>query len=121
MKKLLVILLSIIIVSCSHAPKGILCVKTQSKVYKIVDDVYSLKRLNSEKPSERFNVDKAIKLDTGRYILRVPFYAKSGMFYNDGTIEDTILIKPDKEINAYLVGGDLSGMFASDPKLEIEE
>ncbi|HCT29786.1 MAG TPA: hypothetical protein DIW31_03410 [Bacteroidales bacterium] len=121
MKKIFLILLPLFLLSCSHTPKGILRVKVQSKIYKVVDDVFLLKKLNSETSNERFEVDKAIKLDTGKYILQIPFYAKSGMFYNDGTIEDTILVKFDKEINAYLVGGDFSGMFASDPKLEIDE
>ncbi|RPH32517.1 MAG: hypothetical protein EHM93_09170 [Bacteroidales bacterium] len=121
MKTLYFVFLSAIMISCSNNPKGSVRVQTQSKVYKIVDEVYSLKKLNGNDPNERYDVDKTIKIDTGLYILRVPFHAKAGIFYNDGAIEDTILIKKDKRINVFLVGGDLAGMFASDPKLEIEE
>ena len=120
MKKFFFLIFVVVIASCEPKPKGTVEVIIQSETYKTPDDIFKLKKLDGDSTRIRLKVEKKHKVVTGKYEVSLGFYANAGVFYNEGTLTDTIDIKENGDVKIYLVGGDMQGIFASDPKIEVE-
>ncbi len=93
----------------------------QSEKYKIVDNIFKVQRLFGDSSIVRLKTEIKHPIDTGRYEVNINFYARWGIYSNEGTLKKTVQIKSDDIIKVYLVGGDYSGIYATDPKIEIDK
>ena len=93
----------------------------QSEKYKIVDNIYKVQELFGDSSTVRLKTEIIHPIDTGRYEISINFYARWGIYSNEGTLKKTLQIRPNDKIKVYLAGGDYSGIYATDPKIEIDK
>ena len=92
----------------------------QSEKYKIVDNIFKIRKLYGDSSSMRLKTEMKHAIDTGSYLVSINFYARWGIYSNEGVLKKKIYIKSNKSLKVYLVGGDYSGIYATDPKIEID-
>jgi hypothetical protein len=116
---------SLALLSCSSSiaqdNKPNIQIIDQSEKYKIVDNIFKIQKLFGDSSSVRLKSGIIHPIDTGTYEISVKFYARWGIYINEGTLKKNVQVKPKDNIKVYLVGGDYSGIYATDPKLEIDK
>jgi len=93
----------------------------QSEKYSIVDNIFMLEKQFGDSATIRLKTTETLLIDSGKYIIKINFYARWGIYVNEGLLKKTIEIEPNKTTKVYLVGGDYSGIYATDPKIEVDE
>jgi hypothetical protein len=101
--------------------KGKIQVINQSKKYTVVDNIFKLEQQFGDSTKMRFDTETENLVEAGSYLVKINFYARWGIYSNDGILTKKIEVKPGKTVKVYLVGGDYSGIYATDPKIEIDE
>ena len=106
--------------SFSQTAKPTIQAINQSEKYTIVDNIFKLEKLFADSSTVRLKTETIHSIDSGTYLVAINFYARWGIYSNEGVLKQKVYIKPNENIKVYLVGGDYSGIYATDPKIEID-
>ena len=59
----------------------------QSEKYKIVDNIFKLRKLYDDSSIVRLKTGSIHQIDTGKYQISFNFYARWGIYVNEGTLK----------------------------------